>query len=368
MRITANILLFAFLFSLTTSCGKKVNSSDLSSNESLGTCGAIKQKVVYGTDDRKDYYESTDKLKEVSKSVAALVSSSRLIYDDINKEYFHGGYTFEDIKPNLCNNEPFKSQFSLAYCTTFLVAPDIMITAGHCIVDEDECANSNIVFDFKVETSESAQSGPDVILEENVYSCASVIHQESHSNKRYVDFTVIKLDRPVVGRTPLKVRKSGQITTATRTIVMGHPVGLPLKIENNGIVRDSVGDGYFVSEMDTFQGNSGSPVINSYTLEVEGILIRGEVDFKENIANSCYETKVCPSGTCSGEYITKILEVYPYFSGNISPETVSSSNSCRFANDNICDDGRVGAPFAACASGTDEDDCEGFVQNLSCSI
>ena len=38
-------------------------------------------------------------------------------------------------------------------------------------------------------------------------------------------------------------------------------------------------DAFFVANLDTYGGNSGSPVFNSDTHEVEGILVRGEADF-----------------------------------------------------------------------------------------
>ena len=38
-----------------------------------------------------------------------------------------------------------------------------------------------------------------------------------------------------------------------------------------------------------------------------------------------------------------------------------SANSCEFANDGVCDDGRPGALSAVCDAGTDEADCAGVV-------
>ena len=35
------------------------------------------------------------------------------------------------------------------------------------------------------------------------------------------------------------------------------------------------------------------------------------------------------------------------------------SDTCVFANDGACDDGRPGAPFSLCDFGTDCNDCEG---------
>ena len=36
---------------------------------------------------------------------------------------------------------------------------------------------------------------------------------------------------------------------------------------------------YFTANLDTYRGNSGSPVFNAITHKVEGVLVRGEQDF-----------------------------------------------------------------------------------------
>ena len=47
--------------------------------------------------------------------------------------------------------------------------------------------------------------------------------------------------------------------------------GAKVRSNNNGV--------YFVANLDTYGGNSGSAVFNLQTREVEGILVRGENDY-----------------------------------------------------------------------------------------
>ena len=68
-----------------------------------------------------------------------------------------------------------------------------------------------------------------------VYSCESIVHSVQQSNGS--DFAVIKLDRPVLGRMPLTVRRSGLITEETPLMVIGHPFSLPTKVAGGASVR-----------------------------------------------------------------------------------------------------------------------------------
>ena len=92
------------------------------------------------------------------------------------------------------------------------------------------------------------------------------------------DWALIRLDGPVVSRNPLPVRHSGTIAEQTPVGVAGHPATLPQKIAVNAEVR-SVATEFFVANLDTFGGNSGSPVFNTNDYVVEGVLVRGAVDY-----------------------------------------------------------------------------------------
>ena len=60
-------------------------------------------------------------------------------------------------------------------------------------------------------------------------------------------------------------------------IVAGYPSGLPLKIDDGGRVRDprSGTTDFFIANLDTFGGNSGSGVYDAATKQLVGILVRG---------------------------------------------------------------------------------------------
>ena len=62
----------------------------------------------------------------------------------------------------------------------------------------------------------------------------------------------------------------------------------------------------FTANLDTYGGNSGSPVFNSETHEVEGILVRGDTDFVP--LGKCMVSAVCPTNGCIGEDCTRVSE------------------------------------------------------------
>ena len=67
-------------------------------------------------------------------------------------------------------------------------------------------------------------------------------------------------------------------------------------------------DDTFMTNLDTFGGNSGSPVYNAKTHKVEGILVRGERDYVPNEDGSGMVTTVCDEW-CSGEECQVIKHV-----------------------------------------------------------
>jgi hypothetical protein len=74
---------------------------------------------------------------------------------------------------------------------------------------------------------------------------------------------------------------------------MGLPSGLPLKLAGGASVSNNQPAAFVVANLDTYGDNSGSPVFNAATQEVEGILVRGENDFGQQ--GNCSVSLVCPT-------------------------------------------------------------------------
>src|SRR5690606_16809522 len=70
---------------------------------------------------------------------------------------------------------------------------------------------------------------------------------------------------------------------------------------------------------------SGSPVLNASTHEVEGILVRGEIDFVYK--NGCLASKRCDQNACRGEDVTLITHTLPYIPEQLDEPTAPEEPS-----------------------------------------
>jgi len=257
-------------------------------------------QVIYGTDTRVDLYQVKDaKQLALADSTVALFQGGDVTLQDSNANLAtrQFGETY-----GLCKEEPFYEQGVGAFCSGSLVAPDVIMTAGHCVPSADECATIKFVFGFDVK-KEGAM--PTSVPAAEVYGCKELIGREQ--NNTGADWALVRLDRKVANHAPLKLNLGGTIANGAPVMVIGHPAGLPTKISGGAHVRDNSKDGFFVANLDTYGGNSGSAVFNEDTGLVEGVLVRGEQDFVQK--GDCRVSNVCPVDGCRGEDVTKIANV-----------------------------------------------------------
>ena len=263
------------------------------------------EKVIYGPDDRLDIFEVSNPLfKNLAHSTAAMISTSSLQMN---------GERVSIVGKNLrgrgiCGGEKFSEQLTAASCSGFLVGKDLIVTAGHCARTARDCETNAWVFDYSVNSPDQNVSTFD-LPKSSVYRCKEIVEQVLDSGATDNDYALIRLEREVTDRAVLKVRTSGKIADKTEILVIGHPTGLPVKIADNAAVRTNSDDYYFVANLDTFGGNSGSAVFDSHTGQVEGILVRGESDYEYDFSRGCKIPKVCKNDECRGEDVTRITNV-----------------------------------------------------------
>jgi hypothetical protein len=271
--------------------------SHLSTSDLVGQLRDL-QRVVYGTDGRKDLYAvARPELRKVADSVVALVAASDL------KRGSNGRVTLATTRYaddyNLCASEPFFDQPLGCDCTGFLVAPDVIATAGHCARSMRRVRSIRFVFGFRMLDARRARTR---FAADDVYEGVAIIAREE-SDETGADWALVRLARPVVGRTPLRVRASGKIADGRSVFGVGHPNGLPVKLADGAKVRSNRRRAFFVANLDTYGGNSGSPVLDLRTRTVEGILVNGEDDFVTR--GDCQVSMVCPDAGCRGEAVTR---------------------------------------------------------------
>lgn len=262
----------------------------------------ITPKVIYGNDDRLDLHQVQNSQQlELASSTVMLVTASLLT--KVGNRYTITSKTFgQDF--GLCPEEPFYDQPDPAFCSGSLVGEDLVLTAGHCIENQTDCDTTRFVFGYSVNAPGVYPNSAD---EKDVVGCKSIVARKLEGQG--ADYALIKLNRKITHRTPLVVEKNSSLKPGDPIGVIGHPSGLPTKVSYGAEVRSTAPVGYFTTNLDTYGGNSGSAVFNANTGRIEGILVRGEVDFV--LKGSCRVSKRCDSSACRGEDVTKIAEIAP---------------------------------------------------------
>jgi len=274
-----------------------VVACDLPAEHELAA-GLQQAPVVYGADDRRDWWQVDDPaLQQLTRqSIVALMSLSSFDRSDPENWRVTGNPLGENL--NLCDGELYADQPAAAGCSGTLIGPDLVLTAGHC-VGQDSCDGTLLVFDY----FERADGVLETISAADAYPCVEVV---SWALSDGLDFAVLRLDRPVDdSRRPVPMRlEDTPLTIGEPLTVVGFGSGIPAKIDSGGVVTDPRAGSldYFQATLDTFGGNSGSGVFNR-ELELVGILVRGLTDYVRD--GDCTRVNVVSEeGFTGGEDIT----------------------------------------------------------------
>ena len=206
-----------------------------------------------------------------------------------------------------CDNERFATQHGGVLCSAFLISPNHLVTAAHCINAADDkfgpalnCEDIAFVFDHRLNANGNL---PAQYSQDQIYFCKRVIAGKNTVDS--LDWRVIELDK-TANREPLPLlTKLPENLSSLPIDLVGHPMGLPLKASIRGSLRQVDKRGYFLANIDAFEGNSGSPVIIHFEEQpiVIGMLIRGEVDHELDKQSQCKITRVCSGSQCIGERV-----------------------------------------------------------------
>ncbi len=260
-------------------------------------------KVIYGEDNRRIMSEldssSDAQAIKYSSSILAQIPNWRM---KATKETV--SVETRDLKSglNICEGEKFLDLPLVSSCTAFLVGPDLIVTAGHCIKDKYDCKKQTWVLDYDSAGDFTGPKGTITFPKDKTYSCRELVSWSENNN---LDYALIKLDREVLGRSPLKVRREGKVASNESLMVLGHPLGMPKMLTDNILVRDNSMTYFFKTNADTFSGNSGSPVFGAISGLVEGILVRGDDDFEMDVDLGCQRMSRCGDKDCRGESVQR---------------------------------------------------------------
>lgn len=255
-------------------------------------------KTIFGHDKRDEIINAgnpiTDKLK---KSVAGMIPKDNLSIDGMIASFERTTLVDYDV----CSSAKFSDQPLTSDCTGFLISHNMIMTAGHCVTSFKDCSDYYWAFDLDLENV----SDLDLDMKD-VYNCKQIIARELNE-ETHEDYVIIELDRTVYGRVPVQFSQK-KISIGDNVAMIGHPTGLPMKISPEGIVND-VEENFILAKIDSFGGNSGSPVYESSTGDVIGLLRGGGEDFYQSY-EGCLKYSICietnNSSSCSGEEIFRL--------------------------------------------------------------
>ena len=264
------------------------SQSTMESKRNVDSHDSIELQAIYGDDSRIDEHQVVDSnILSLADSVVALV----YLWDNVSNS--DGTITLPweplaDYRPYgyipICPNEPFIRQPTAAFCTGFLIGPDVIATCGHCISSE-ELSYVTVVFGYVMDDANT----PVLTFDESqIYYCQEIIAREEGMS----DWTLVRLDREVIDHEPLPVRYNGYMDKDQRLLIIGYPLGLPRKHADGALRRSDDGFPYFWANVDSFGGNSGSPVINANTFVVEGINRSGPSSWERS--GDCYRARSYP--------------------------------------------------------------------------
>jgi hypothetical protein len=269
-------------------------------------------KPIYGNDDRMDWGKIGDRrVKAVAAASVALFNNFgnyRLVEEE-NEKLRLLANTLED-EHRLCPGQRFLKQWSGAFCSGVLVGEDVVATAGHCIAEVAHTSSavplSDTRFVFGYTASDQQDPGRSLFDKKQVFAARELIGGKKLPNGE--DWALVRLDRPVpkeIAEPVKKIRKT-KIEDGAPIFAVGYPNGVPLKFASGAEVRKNDSEIFFIANVDTFEGNSGSGVFSAATNELVGILTAGEIDYHRSKTALCNEAYLCPRDGCSGERVTRI--------------------------------------------------------------
>jgi V8-like Glu-specific endopeptidase len=297
--------IFAGLIVVHIGCAAEPSSPDYDPTSGGG------KGDVWGNDDRKERYELDP------KGVAyQLALSSAMVTDSDHVTQYPDGH-FELSPPDrlaavhdLCPGERFARQPSVGFCSATLIAPNLVVTSGHCLMRAGEgvstaqsrCQTTRFAFNFAYDAPTPDQDLIRAVfnLEQDVYSCKNVLAIESPYTTTPTgthDYAVVELDRPVDGHSPIPI--ANWIPKLGEPVVqIGHPSGIPQKISSDVVLEPFDRETYktaFTYHGDLLGGDSGGGV---FTESRGGVLmgiptVYSGQDYVLRADGSCYETAVC---------------------------------------------------------------------------
>lgn len=261
--------------------------------------------LVYGQDDRREYYEVDDVEWRKLFEQSVVVLAPRALAESLATADSAGvdpPLPTWGAASGLCAGEPFAEQPAIGFCTGVLVDWDLVLTAGHCASAWSTDEFRAVFRDYYLEPGRLALRPDDVYAAREV---VTTVHDVRDDGTR-IDYAWLRLARPAAAP-----RRPAAIHTANVALTAGDPLwvisaggGVPLKSDAGGKVKDPRAErlDHFVADTDTSQGSSGAGVFAN-DRGLIGVLSTGRPDFVSR-ADGCLTTQREEDPSRAGEQYT----------------------------------------------------------------
>jgi hypothetical protein len=309
--------------------------------------GLVQQRSVFGDDDRLDYYAqpNTELQRITRESIVASIPPTKLDFTNPASIGVSPTPTFEQAA-NLCPDQRFLDQPTVAECSATLIDDDLIVSAGHCFADLAACRARVFAFNYYA-------TGPSTLAtidRSDVFGCRSlVVRQDSFDDVRgRLDYAVIQLDRPAAApHAPAPIAPGfGAMSEGDHVANIGFGEGLPAKLDDGASLLHPPDIDGFVATIDSFPGNSGGGVFRA-DHQLVGVLVTSTGVFVTRDAG-CKAVHVLPeSGTPTG--------------------AASEARFVRNAVLDLCASGWPSARLCGAAAACGDGKCTGVETSVTCA-
>ncbi len=255
--------------------------------EMINACWDMQEKSLiakptYPTSPRLDCTNLPSHIKDLTKSIIALVDKDNLVMGEDGYYKIKYPSTYRNAY-QLCEGEEFADQPILSFCSGAVageatqqngIKVSVVQTAGHCLKTQGDCENTLFIQGF---TKQGNRQPYQYKFSPNqIFKCNQLVRQKL-DDFTVEDYAMATADRIIPAAS---IKYDGRIPKLGDNIFLcGMPSGLPMKCAFNGSIISQT-EHYYTTEISAYAGNSGSAAFYTDSLSAAGILVRGHGDFE----------------------------------------------------------------------------------------
>lgn len=197
MKIIKSILLVLIAVSLSA-VNAQEKETKLPKEYPFGAPGS-ESRGVFGEDGRQEVNDVSG-ISHYTNATAVMVPK-----DNVSGNKIYGYSLGQSLTKQFGVNRfdesvRFLDQPTVANCTGFLVAPQIIVTAGHCINSMEDANKWYWLFDYTNEMAWNLEGNYVTIDRNNLFEVSEILGSKLEGEEEYEleDYAVLKLDRVVI--------------------------------------------------------------------------------------------------------------------------------------------------------------------------